>query len=258
MTINAVWHSTHRMPQRATLKERARWHVAHAKHCGCRPIPQSVQDYLDAPARSRGAGSRKETDAQEAIVGIADHGGWAILVTVAMVNGEPTVIDRRRVALIEEGIPTQPYHHDTVALSASDGEQLLRKVKRSVDSFTAIALDRLSADLGPAHSVSAIAIRQPPLDELPATAAEAHRDYYVFCRADAMLYHSAIVAAARERGWKVLSHRRGEEIAKAASALGTSTARVERLVSEPRSTLGPPWTAEHRNAFAAAIAGLKK
>jgi hypothetical protein len=201
---------------------------------------------------------RKGTGEQPVVVGVADHGGWAILVTVALVNGEPSVIDRRRVSLIEDGIPTQPYHHDTVTLSAADGERLLHKVKSSAAGCTASALERLSADLAPAYRVSSIAIRRPPLDELPATAAEAHRDYYVFCRADAMLYHSAIVAAARERGWKVRSHRRGEELVKAADALGMSTADVGRLVSEPRLRLGPPWTAEHRNAFAAAIAALKK
>lgn len=207
---------------------------------------------------SRAPGKNRTAGGQPAVVGVADHGGWAILVTAATVNGEPAVIDRRRVVLIEEGLPTQPYHHDTVKMSEDEGEQLVRRIRRSVAASTALAFDRLSADVGPAYRVSAIAIRQPPLDELPAKVADAHRDYYVFCRADAMLYHSALVSDARLRGWNVLSHRRGEEIATAADALRESTKDVERLVAEPRSRLGPPWTAEHRHAFAAAIAGLRK
>lgn len=207
---------------------------------------------------SSATGYQRGTEGQPVVVGVADHSGWAILVAAAVVNGEPTVVDRRRVPLIEEGIPNQPYHHDTVKLSEDEGERLVHRVKGSVAASTALAFDRLSADIGPTYRVSAIAIRQPPLDELPATVADAHRSYHVFCRADAMLYHSAIVSDARQRGWNVLSHRRGEELAKAAEALRLSTKDVERFVTEPRSRLGSPWTAEHRHAFAAAIAGLRK
>jgi hypothetical protein len=51
-SINAAWHATHRMPPRATLAQRIRWHVAHAKHCGCRPMPASVVAALAAKRRS--------------------------------------------------------------------------------------------------------------------------------------------------------------------------------------------------------------
>jgi hypothetical protein len=201
------------------------------------------------------AGS-KGTNGQPVVVGVADHNGWAMLVSVAAIDGHPTVIDRRRVELIEKGLPSQPYHHETTALAATEAEQLVRKVKRSVAASTVLALDRLSSDLSPQYRVSSITIRQPPLDDLPATVAEAHRSYYVFCRADGMLYHSAIVSAARERGWDVLVHRRGEEPGRAAETLGVSVDDVERFINDLRSTLKSPWTAEHRHAFAAAIAGL--
>jgi hypothetical protein len=73
-----------------------------------------------------------------------------------------------------------------------------------------------------------------------------------------MLYHSAICRAALQRDWKLAFHRRGEELAKAAEALQASTPEVERFINDLRQTLKPPWTAEHRNAFAAAIGGLRK
>lgn len=44
--MNATWHSKHPMAPRATLAQRAGWHLAHAKACGCRPIPKTVQAYL--------------------------------------------------------------------------------------------------------------------------------------------------------------------------------------------------------------------
>lgn len=59
-------------------------------------------------------------------VGVAEHAGWAHLVSVAAADGMPAVVDRRRVKLIEAGVPTQPYHHETLALPDDESEQLLR------------------------------------------------------------------------------------------------------------------------------------
>jgi hypothetical protein len=200
----------------------------------------------------------KPTDGQPVVVGVADHNGWAMLVTVAAIDGEPTVIDRRRVELIEKGLPSQPYHHETTALGETEAEQLVRKVKRSVATSAATAFEHLVADLSPQYRVTSIAIREPPLEELPATVADVHRSYYVFCRADGMLYHSTIVSTARQLGWNVRLHRRGEELNMAAEALRMDAADVERFIDSLKSSLGPPWSAEHRNAFAAAIAGLRE
>ena len=207
---------------------------------------------------SRTTGSQKRSSGRPVVVGVADHNGWAILVTAAEVNGEPSVVDRRRVSLIEKGVPSQPYHHETLALGDAESERLLRKVRQSIAACTALAFDHLTADLWPRYRVVSITIRQPPLDHLPATVGEVHRSYHVLCRADGMLYHSAICAAAGQRDWELVLHRRGEELAKAAEALQASTHDVERYVNDLRQTLMPPWTAEYRNAFAAATARLTK
>jgi hypothetical protein len=48
--INATWHRKHPMPKPATMDQRIRWHLAHARACGCREIPKTVV----AELRSRG------------------------------------------------------------------------------------------------------------------------------------------------------------------------------------------------------------
>jgi hypothetical protein len=40
--LNARWHMAHPMPKPATLDERVRWHLAHAKSCGCREMPGTI------------------------------------------------------------------------------------------------------------------------------------------------------------------------------------------------------------------------
>ncbi len=48
MAINTSWHEKHRMPQNPSLTQRINWHIAHAKHCACRPMPQSVISALES------------------------------------------------------------------------------------------------------------------------------------------------------------------------------------------------------------------
>jgi hypothetical protein len=46
--LNAAWHRAHRMPKHATLDQRVRWHVAHARHCACREMPATMRAELKA------------------------------------------------------------------------------------------------------------------------------------------------------------------------------------------------------------------
>jgi hypothetical protein len=41
-TTNRQWHEQNRMPSRPSDDQRIQWHVAHASHCGCRPVPPGV------------------------------------------------------------------------------------------------------------------------------------------------------------------------------------------------------------------------
>lgn len=38
MKINAKWHRAHKMPKNPSMEQRIKWHLAHSKHCTCRPI----------------------------------------------------------------------------------------------------------------------------------------------------------------------------------------------------------------------------
>lgn len=57
MSLNASWHKQNRMPARATLRQRVKWHLEHARECGCRSIPQHVLAAIlrrfDSPAEVR-------------------------------------------------------------------------------------------------------------------------------------------------------------------------------------------------------------
>ena len=44
MKINREWHEQNRMPKNAKLDQRIEWHIAHAKNCSCREIPEKLKE----------------------------------------------------------------------------------------------------------------------------------------------------------------------------------------------------------------------
>lgn len=192
----------------------------------------------------------------KAVLGVADHGGWAICVTVAASRGVPVVVDRRRIETIEPGIPTQPYHHDTVGMPGAQAEALVARVRASVMRTTLARLTELRDELQPPYTIVAMTLRTPPLSFVPVTAAEAHQSYNVTCRADGMMYHDALITAARTLKIAVELHNRGQEIARASERLDVSAAKLDEFLQGAGEAVGRPWQKEHRFAAAAAIRAL--
>lgn len=190
------------------------------------------------------------------VVSVAEHTGWAHLVCVAANGRVPTVIERRRVTVIDRGLPTQPYEHDTLAMREDDAQDLIARVHTSVDSCTTKALERLIGELAPASTIVALAIRKPPFPSLPARVADVHASYQFRCAADGMMYQQAFCSAATRLKLAVQLCTRGDEVVRAAEQLGVTPADVEGFVTDSGRPAGPPWTAEHRRAYAAGIAAL--
>ena len=190
------------------------------------------------------------------VVSVAGHTGWAHLVCVVARGNVPAVIARRRVALIDQGLPTMPYEHDTTAMREKEADAVIARVRQSIAACTSEALRRVVIELAPAHAAVALAIREAPFDDLPATVAAVRTSYRLLCAADGMLYQLAICHAARQLELDVHTCRRGTETARAARQLGVTPAAIEEFVSRTGRPAGPPWTQEHRRAYSAGIAVL--
>ncbi|MEV6035705.1 hypothetical protein AB0L65_31410 [Nonomuraea sp. NPDC052116] len=61
-------------------------------------------------------------------VGIAHHFGWAVAVTA---SADHQVVDRRRIELIEPGVPAAPIHHDGRSLDDAAVSELVARVRAS-------------------------------------------------------------------------------------------------------------------------------
>ena len=190
------------------------------------------------------------------VISVADHAGWAHAVCVAAPDNLAAVVERRRLELIDPKLPTLPYEHETVGMREKDARALIARVQRSIAESTSRSLRQLIGDLVPSYSAIALAIREPPFAALPETVAAVHQSYRLKCAADGMMYQFALCRAADALGLEVHQCRRGDEVALAAERLDVRVGTLESFVSSTGRPAGPPWTEEHRRAFAAGIAVL--
>ena len=189
-------------------------------------------------------------------LGIADHLGWAVAVTA---TSDHVVVDRRRIELIEPGLPAAPIHHvggphllHAPATPVDDAElaALVADVRASVVRTTSAALDELLAALpGPIVSMS---LRTWPAD-FPQDVAVQRRVPYE-SRADAIMYRDVLARIGCDRGWAIDRFAKAVED-EAARILGR---RAPDVLHGPRRTLGPPWTKDHRMALAATVVSASR
>lgn len=181
-----------------------------------------------------------------AVVGVSDHAGWAVLITVAQ---DGTIVDRRRVELLDAGLPSMPHHHDAQQLPVAEAVALIERVRLSVERHASLALEALAADV--ASPVQGIALRT--LQPLPPTIADRIRDYRARNVADWVMYREALAKAAESRGWLVHWYDSKTVFDAASEALHTKT--MDGHFLQARTVLGSPWNQDHKLAMAAAIAG---
>jgi hypothetical protein len=182
------------------------------------------------------------------VISAAEHAGWANVVCVAAPGGAPAVVDRRRVTLIGEGLPTMPYHLESIGMRENEANALIARVRRSIAASTARGLRGIVTDLAPEFAAAALAIRKSPFSELPETVAAVWQSYRLQCAADGMLYQLALCRAARDLGLEVHLCGRGEEIAGAAARLEVRPDEIESFVSRtgrPRVRPGRGSTGAH-------------
>ena len=93
-----------------------------------------------------------------------------MLVTVAR---DGTVLDRRRVELVGDGLPKIPHHSEGQGLPLEEAVELVERVRVSAERHAALALDAVTMAV---PRVLGVALRECPC-WLPPTIAERIKDY---------------------------------------------------------------------------------
>ena len=182
-------------------------------------------------------------------LGIAHHLGWAVAVTA---SAHHKVVDRRRIELIEPGVPTAPIHHeggphllhrlaeplDDNALAA-----LVADVRASAVRATSAALDEIATALP--EPIVSMSLRAWPADFPEDIAVQRHVPYE--SRADSVMYRQVLAELAGARGWDVhlydakdVEARAASKLAERADEILLASQSLPRAPSDdPSSTVGP-------------------
>jgi hypothetical protein len=202
--------------------------------------------------------SRRRNVVDVVRIGIAHHLGWAVAVTA---TSDHTVVDRRRIDLIEPGLPNAPIHHEggahllhrrSTPLSDDALATLVDTVRTAVACAASTTFDTLAAAAN--EPVASISIRAWPTD-FPNDITILRRVPYE-SRADSVMYCQVLADVARARGWNVHLFHAARVEADATRLLGERA--DDALRHAPRAALGPPWTKDHRIALAATVLASRR
>jgi hypothetical protein len=111
---------------------------------------------------------------------------------------------------------------------------------------TSSALDELGSVLP--EPIDTISLRAWPADFPEDIAVQRCVPYE--SRADSVMYCQVLAELSRERGWSVRTYNAKSVEDEAIRILGD---RANEVLRSPRTTLGPPWSKDHRIALAATI-----
>jgi len=181
------------------------------------------------------------------IIGVSDHGGWAVLVTVAR---DGTLLDRRRVELVGEGLPKLPHHSEGQRLPLVEAVELVELVRVSAEWQAVLAWDAVAMAV---PRILGVALRKCP--QLPPTIAGRIKDYRAQNVADWVMYRKALASAAEARGWPVHWYDAKSVLDAARQALHVEN--LDDYFLQVCTAVGPPWNMDHKLAMAAAIVAAR-
>ena len=181
----------------------------------------------------------------DAALGFRHHTGWAICVGVALVDGEPVVIDRRRIEMVDDD--RDAYHAAAErSASAEIGATLIDRIARSAADGAASAITTAVDDISAGgHTVVAAGV--PSGRQLPPLASIL-RSHPLLHTAEGELYRDALVEGADRSRLRVTVAPIKTLLPHAAGVLGETESSITHTLAALGKPLGPPWQKDHRDA----------
>jgi hypothetical protein len=186
-------------------------------------------------------------------LGIQMHSGWGVLVAVCADGGLIEILERRRILTVNPEIAgtMQPYHHAATLSLPKSEEHIANCVAATTRlAVTAInevlgALDRRHYRIAGCAVLLASGRPLPPLAKILAAHPLIHT-------AEGELFRQTIRDACETLHIPVTAIRERELDERARSAFGNAASRVQQNIASLGSSIGPPWTRDHKNATLAA------
>jgi hypothetical protein len=187
------------------------------------------------------------------------HSGWAALVALGRDDGELSVVDRRRVELVDEADARwarQPYH----AAEGLDADEAREVVRRGVEAARRLARREVQAALTRAHEAGhqvaacAVLVGAPmpewSVDEILAVHFRMHK-------AEGVLFRDALVRAAAACGLRAVAVQEKQLVEHAERVLAKPMKTLMKMIAALGKSVGPPWGKDQKDAALAAMIGLE-
>lgn len=190
------------------------------------------------------------------VFGLKAHSGWAALVALAKSGNSFTVVDRRRLELVEEEWAKQPYH----AAEELAPKEAREVVKRGSDAAHRIARRELKIAVKRARALGndvvgcAVLVGNPMPDWSVEQILAVH---FRMHQAEGVLFRNALIAAANAAELKLVTLPEKTLLQEAEKSLRTPASDLLKTVSTLGKAAGPPWRKDQKDAALAALVGFK-
>jgi hypothetical protein len=174
-------------------------------------------------------------------VGWRSHSGWAVLVAVRGPVSFPQILARRRIELVNDSLPRQPFHAIAEeGLSLRAGKALIARVEKTARAAAIAATEsvRDECGVGVVGVVGRVRVIPDDLEKILASHALLHA-------AEGDLYERVLIDAASHIGLNAL-------------VLEPATIDIPAAVETGGKALGPPWQKDHKLAAGVALAALER
>jgi len=188
--------------------------------------------------------------------GLRAHSGWAALVVVGKPAGTYTVIDRRRIELVENESQKQPYH----AAEKLERAAARELVKRGIEVALRTAREQVRAavqrerDRKNEVSACAVLVGNPMPDWSVEQILAVH---FRMHKAEGALFRDVLVDAANTCELKVVAIPEKQLTDHAVMKLATSEAELMKQLGTLGKSVGPPWGKDQKEAALAAMVALR-
>jgi hypothetical protein len=187
--------------------------------------------------------------------GLKAHSGWAALVVIGKHDDELSVLDRRRIELVEEPWAKQPYH----AAEGLERKPARDLIKRAIATAQRLALAEMKAAVkrqrdreNEVAGCSVLVTTPMPAwntDQILAVHFRMHK-------AEGVLFRDALVQAAEKCKLNVLTVLEKELMAQALSQIGTPVDLLVKKIAGLGKSVGPPWAKDQKDAALIALMAL--
>ena len=188
--------------------------------------------------------------------GMKAHSGWAALVVVGTLDGDFTVVDRRRIELVEDEWAKQPYH------AAEHMESVAARdvVERGIEAAHRIAALEMRAAVRREQerknevTACAVLVGNPmpdwSIEEILAVHFRMHK-------AEGVLFRDVLVGATNACELTLVAIPEKLLMKDAERALGSQESGLVKKVAALGKLVGPPWGKDQKDAALAAMIALQ-